>query len=503
MAMPMYAMTCFKLPVKLCKDLTSAMMTYWWSTEENKSKIHWVGWEKLTLPKKAGGLGFRDIQVFNQALLAKQAWRLLHDPQSLFSRFFKSRYYADGDLLSASSGRGASYGWRSIIYGRELLRKGLRRSIGNGKATLVWVDNWLYDGIPSRPGGRHSLMNIELRVSDLIDETRQNWNMTILRELFNRDDIELICRQRPYTSREDSFVWTGTKNGVYTVKTGYDLMSKIKHKDLYTQAEAQPSMYPIYEKCWKVKSTPKIKVFMWKACSGSLAVMERLRTRGIRGDLGCLLCQHELESINHILFECPQARLVWALSNVPSPENGFCSSLFENLNLFGVMARKDVPEDIRSVPPWVLWVLWKNRNAMVFEGKRFEPHEVVGKAFDDARQWSMAQNRVENIIPATEPVVMRWSPPETGHFKCNIEFSWSQSKAISGASWVLRDSLGTVLCHSRRSYTNVSTCFDAKIRSWEWALQCMKDMHRENVPFGIIDGDHQRLLINHRNGRRF
>ncbi|CAA7023575.1 unnamed protein product [Microthlaspi erraticum] len=385
MAMPMYAMTCFKLPVKLCKDLTSAMMTYWWSTEENKSKIHWVGWEKLTLPKKAGGLGFRDIQVFNQALLAKQAWRLLHDPQSLFSRFFKSRYYADGDLLSASSGRGASYGWRSIIYGRELLRKGLRRSIGNGKATLVWVDNWLYDGIPSRPGGRHSLMNIELRVSDLIDETRQNWNMTILRELFCRDDIELICRQRPYTSREDSFVWTGTKNGVYTVKTGYDLM-----------------------------------------------MMERLRTRGIRGDLGCLLCQHELESINHILFECPQARLVWALSNVPSPENGFCSSLFENLNLFGVMARKDVPEDIRSVPPWVLWVLWKNRNAMVFEGKRFEPHEVVGKAFDDARQWSMAQNRVENIIPATEPVVMRWSPPETGHFQMQY---WFLMVTVQGYIW--------------------------------------------------------------------
>ncbi|CAA7035369.1 unnamed protein product [Microthlaspi erraticum] len=182
-AMPMhvYALTCFKLPVKLCKDRTSAMMDL---TEENKNKIHWVGWEKLTLPKRLGGIGFRDLQLYNQALLAKQAWRLLHDPHSLFGRSFKSRYYADTNLMSASKGR---------------------RSIGNGRDTLVWVDNWLYDGIPSRPGGRHSLMKIDLRVAYLIDNSTQNWIMEILRDLFNRDAIELISRQRPCVSRDDSY----------------------------------------------------------------------------------------------------------------------------------------------------------------------------------------------------------------------------------------------------------------------------------------------------------
>ena len=69
-------------------------------------KIHWKKWEILCQPKSKGGLGFRGLGKFNEAILGKQVWRLVHDTDSLFFRVFKAKYFPTGTIFDAKVGSG-------------------------------------------------------------------------------------------------------------------------------------------------------------------------------------------------------------------------------------------------------------------------------------------------------------------------------------------------------------------------------------------------------------
>jgi hypothetical protein len=64
--------------------------------------------------KGYGGLGFRDLRLFNQALLAHQAWRLVAFPDSLCARVLKAKYYSQGNLLDIVVAYDTSQTWRAI-----------------------------------------------------------------------------------------------------------------------------------------------------------------------------------------------------------------------------------------------------------------------------------------------------------------------------------------------------------------------------------------------------
>ena len=49
-------------------------------------------------------MGFRDIQGFNLALLANQAWRLIHNNHSLFFQVYKARYFPNCSFMDAVLG---------------------------------------------------------------------------------------------------------------------------------------------------------------------------------------------------------------------------------------------------------------------------------------------------------------------------------------------------------------------------------------------------------------
>ncbi|KAL9811762.1 putative reverse transcriptase zinc-binding domain-containing protein [Arabidopsis thaliana] len=174
-------------------------------------------------------------------------------------------------------------------------------------------------------------MDITLKVNQLFDRRKRNWNVNLLKNLFPDKDIQIILQHRPMMSCEDFHCWAHTKNGLYSVKSGYEFISRKVHSKMFQQAENTPTLNPLFAKVWNLQTAPKIKIFLWKVLNGAVAVEDRLRCRGVKADEGCLMCGADQETINHILFLCPLARQIWALSLVPSALYGFGSSIFTNL----------------------------------------------------------------------------------------------------------------------------------------------------------------------------
>ena len=123
-ALPTYTMSCFKLPIGLCHDIEALIHRFFQGQKGNNRKISWFKWQELCRRKAQGGLGFKVLPRFNDTLLAKQTWRLLHERDSLFYKVFKAKYFPNSSIMKVTTPSSASYAWKSIIKGREVIKKG-------------------------------------------------------------------------------------------------------------------------------------------------------------------------------------------------------------------------------------------------------------------------------------------------------------------------------------------------------------------------------------------
>lgn len=109
-----------------------------------------VSWNKMCLAKDDGGIGMRNLSAFNDALLAKQAWRLVSNSNSFDASILKGKYFHRTSFWDANTPPDASYTWKSIMSARELLLHESRWIIGDGRSVRFWKDKW----VPGLPGGR-------------------------------------------------------------------------------------------------------------------------------------------------------------------------------------------------------------------------------------------------------------------------------------------------------------------------------------------------------------
>lgn len=137
------------------------------------------------------------------------------------------------------------------------------------------------------------------------------WDDAKLQERVHPEDIPLIKKTRlRLIKTPDSLTWIFTKDGQYTVKSGYHQLIKpgTEHQI------ATSTMNALWKHLWHLNIPPEIFYFWWKVLHNALPVAENYARRRIKVMPECAFCGDAKETVLHLLFHCRFAKETWELS---------------------------------------------------------------------------------------------------------------------------------------------------------------------------------------------
>jgi hypothetical protein len=132
---------------------------------------------------------------------------------------------------------------------------------------------------------------------------------------------------------------------------------------------------------------------IWLLLQDRLWTAARLQLRGRKNNYFCALCERNLETAQHLFFECPYSRLVWQLVASWSSCNSLNPASWRDerdLEDWYSQAFRTRGKRGKSLVILTLWIIWNWRNAVIFRGCWKTAQATVTEIKDTAQQWSLA-----------------------------------------------------------------------------------------------------------------
>jgi len=178
----------------------------WKGTPEANGGHCLVQWSKVKRPKKLGGLGVLDLEMFSRALRLRWLW---------FQWTESDRPWVGGAIPVNE-------------VDKQLFRACTRVQLGNGNTAQFWESCWL-DGRAPRdiaPLLYRLAWRKNLKVSDqLVNQcwTRGLWRMSTVEEMAQFVLLWDLVHGVVLNGEEDRIIWKFTADGLYTAKSAYEI----------------------------------------------------------------------------------------------------------------------------------------------------------------------------------------------------------------------------------------------------------------------------------------
>lgn len=99
MAIQTYWSQIVVLPNKIFKSIINVCRAFLWKSKADFAGLGAIAWEHICYPKKAGGLGLRNLRCWNKAVMLKHVWALDQKKESLWLQWIHHVYLKQGESI--------------------------------------------------------------------------------------------------------------------------------------------------------------------------------------------------------------------------------------------------------------------------------------------------------------------------------------------------------------------------------------------------------------------
>ncbi|PNX74924.1 ribonuclease H, partial [Trifolium pratense] len=358
-SLPSYHMQINWFPQGVCDDLDKIVRRFIWKGTGDKG-MHLVGWNKITQPRKLGGLGVRRSRLQNVALLGKLIWEILHSPNKLWVKLFDDRYLK-GQLPFNVRIYGGSAVWNSLVKAMNMLRDGFTLKIGDGNSSF-WFDPWVFKERLSSVVPYVDIHDTSLKIQEVW--TNGTWNLNQLYTSIPDYVRNAITSLQPCIVNDlpDIWTWHDSSSGIYTAKDAYCWLLEPSPCNNLTG----------WQWIWRLHLPANIQFFIWQLVHESIPTNAMLHHRQVCTSDLCHRCSLSSETIDHCLFLYGDSVAIWnmcGLHSVPSTIQGV-----DRLTWCKLLGKR-----YGNIVFVTLWIVWCARNDFIFNNHRESTYTSVSK----------------------------------------------------------------------------------------------------------------------------
>lgn len=302
----------------------------------------------------------------------------------------------------------------------------------------------------------------------------KEWDLEIIKDIFEVRDQHCIVNTRvEYDLDTDILCWKLEATGQYSVKTAYNLIQEQKG------AWNAVNNNPLWKNFWNIKAPPKCSNLVWRAVSYCLPTKTALQTKHVQIDNICPVCNEEVESTIHSLVQCKVASLCWQIYNHNTTTTGNMdfTEWLEN-----ILTGKSNQNKAKIIT--MCWSIWRARNDLVWNNKRWNSLRIVAKAWEYLSQWKAAQSRFFEA-PITPPTpgdgAILWVKPQQNEVKINVDAAVFENRGYSGIGLIARNHEGHLLLAKTRCFSEIMNPALAEAIAVKEALSWAKEWSGKTI----------------------